>query len=503
MDLPEIRRNVGLLLTISELAIASAVCKSWNASFSSVLYSKIDWYDQSTSGIPSAEAIQSHASQIRILQLDGDPIDIPIEAITELEELRIPYGFTNSTNWERLPPLIKRNLNLTKADLNVSEYGWTQEIVKEMSLNMALKRLRLTAGDVDSQTQEYIFDTCMHLHRLSLSISNWCDGIYLDKWSQFPAISTLYLSIDSGLSPLQQLAIIQRCPKLETLYWFFSVEEFPTSEFCQVISTSCLQVKELTFHCQSPSTRRGFSDADLAMIFDSCREISSFYALDTEFSHLALHSLSRRFGSLTELDLSDSSTLTSTMVQVIMTSCPLLVTLSATLLEARDIVGDAMMEDEKQIAGEEAKGMETQKQPLVQDWVCVKLETLTLQICGLENKPTRWHRIIFQQLARLQNLEMLDINPYNLTTLYRDSLDLRLEAGLGALNNLKRLENLYFSGIRQNMEEQDLRWMLQAWPKLKHIAGNLHYSMSNRNELEKILEERGILVSSDGREGEM
>ncbi|KAF9345334.1 hypothetical protein BGX26_003279 [Mortierella sp. AD094] len=144
--------------------------------------------------------------------------------------------------------------------------------------------------------------------------------------------------------------------------------------------------------------------------------------------------------------------MTSLMIQEIMVSCPQLNTFIATYLEARDILGIDEEEEKSKNVDKGHGGSYTR------DWTCVGLKELRFQICGLEGRP-EWQRLVLKQLARLTKLEWLNVaNCAKWGSSVRDGLDLRLGSGLDILSSLKRLESLMFLGLRQEMNEEDVRW---------------------------------------------
>ncbi|KAG0365834.1 hypothetical protein BGZ54_006167 [Gamsiella multidivaricata] len=216
-----------------------------------------------------------------------------------------------------------------------------------------------------------------------------------------------------------------------------------------------------------------------------------FAGSDLGFDHRAFQALVRHFAYLTIVDVNQCPGLTSAMCQTILVSCTELRIFSADTLHARDILGLT-------VEGDKINEGELVHEP--QAWVCTKLQQLTLYICGLEGKPADWQRLILRQLAKLTRLTFLSIVPedgnWNGTEDSRDGLDLRIEAGLGILSSLKLLDSIEFTGLWQQMEEQDLRWMLDAWPRLRDVGGKVHHSEERRLELEKIFEERPVVVKT-------
>ncbi|KAF9347271.1 hypothetical protein BGX26_001239 [Mortierella sp. AD094] len=79
------------------------------------------------------------------------------------------------------------------------------------------------------------------------------------------------------------------------------------------------------------------------------------------------------------------------------------------------------------------------------------------------------------QLSRLKKLKVLSIKCLDShngdENLSFGRLDLRLIHGSDVLASLKRLEAINFYGLLQQLDVQDVEWMLQEWPNLKHVVG--------------------------------
>jgi hypothetical protein len=110
----------------------------------------------------------------------------------------------------------------------------------------------------------------------------------------------------------------------------------------------------------------------------------------------------------------------------------------------------------------------------------------------LEGKPGEWQRKVLRQLSRLTKLEDLSIGGWMGPEMSQDGLDLKLTSGLGVLSSLKRIQILMFDRLWQEMEEDDVRWMVEAWPKLSYVSGRLSSRSKRRQQLLRILEDRGI-----------
>jgi hypothetical protein len=218
------------------------------------------------------------------------------------------------------------------------------------------------------------------------------------------------------------------------------------------------------------------SDEDLSQILDSLRRLTCLNIPESNFGEMAFRSLMRH-PFLEKLHLKDAKNLSSKLIQQIMTNFPNLTEFSGTRLEACDIVG--VVKGSKE-ADETDEGVTREEESLMytpsQDWVCTKLTYLYISIRGLEGKPREWHRRIFRQLGKLNQLRNLDIDSTNPDDdePCRDGLDFRPEAGLDEMAGLKQLECLDIAGLWQDLEHEDVEWMVKTWPKLRELYALAH-----------------------------
>jgi len=140
-----------------------------------------------------------------------------------------------------------------------------------------------------------------------------------------------------------------------------------------------------------------------------------------------------------------------------------------------------------------------QDQPLPElihqlEWACKNLQILEIGLCGLQFRTQEWQRAVLKQLAKLEQLRVLDVADYTDTLNIRsqDGLDLSLTTGLDILSSLTRLERLGFHSLRQEMTKHDVEWMIKVWPRLSSVCGWVHHSASERIELD--IQRHGITV---------
>ncbi|KAG0220456.1 hypothetical protein BGX31_011005 [Mortierella sp. GBA43] len=493
MDLHDIRMAVAPFLSSSDLAVAVLVCKSWNASFIPLLYSTIQWRDGDRE-LPDKSGILKNVSHIRHLGIFSEPPTMFSDNCTNLRSLYISIGaWEQDYSCSRIKTILQNNpgiksitMSSTRTSIHRTNGYGMQNIFRNcsevVSSFLGLEELRIIRYGLDPSTMDFIFDTAVRLERLSLKGSGYTSGS-LEKWPCFPTLKELNLDLETPSHIL--IEIIRRCPKLRVLDWNPPKNQaVPIIDVVDIFKTHCPLIEELTL------TARFLSDEDISEILDNCGQLTSLTLLHGEDWILSLdrtsESLARHFSSLRELEVSSVNKLTSETIQDIMTNCPNLRSLKGGRIEASDILDISKYE--------EIIYQATRMQPRPQDWTCTNLQHLEVFICGLEDKPLEWHRRVFEQLSRLTRLEKLYIGDISSFTEYRGGLDLRLEAGLGALKSLRQLKELRFWGLWQKMREGDVKWMLDTWPRLRVIDGRVHHDDEQQSKLRGILSQAGVKV---------
>ncbi|KAF8937074.1 hypothetical protein EDD21DRAFT_360176 [Dissophora ornata] len=490
MELPELRSHVAQYLDPCQLARAAQVSKGWNETFTPVLYADIEWSRVGSN--PSVETIIANADHIRNLRLYKEPTDFPLEICTRLERLYLEFLARDPTIWDRLSSLVLQNPKL--AELETMFMKVPSEFIGAILDCPYLRKLQASFFEsFDRRSTEFLLDTCVRLRTLDLTEGALGTLESLDRWPQFPALEKLFLDIEAW-TVFRQTELMRRCPRLKSLRWSVKDTVFPTADICQLCSTICPLLEELEFWDVV------LSDKDVSRVLDSCAtRLALFSISESSFGPFAMQSLGRHFSTLTQLDIRRCLETTSAMAHQILLSCPRLTWFCADRLEARDILGVVVDVDE-------TSGKETVRF-YPQDWVCRDLRFLTIFICGLEDRPVEWQRMVLRQLAKMDKLDFLTIAPYEFNMDgTRDGIDLRLEAGLDILSSLKLLDRFCFDGLWQEMEEEDVRWMVEAWPRLEAVEGKVHRVKNRRLELQKILKERDIrmvIYFDDEEEGRL
>ncbi|KAF9090989.1 hypothetical protein BGX27_002107 [Mortierella sp. AM989] len=482
-DLPEFVFHFSSFLDNGQLAAASAVSKSWNAAFSPFLYADIVYYRSGGWFYPTDEAIQAHALHVRSIRFSEGPTEkFPWTSLKHLQKLTINPGLDE--NWDQLPDFITQNSQLQIVGMNMIHNPiLTLETMKALSQCQHLRTLTLRLAQMDNSIAEQFLDLCTRLEMLKLYVQDARDADPSGKLASFPSAKTLWFEVHQGMTLVNQLDIIQRFPKLDSLYWKFGNDSIRTQDADEMPSECRLSAKEIHLFGYHWSGSNRSVDVHMAKIIDGCQHVRSFNAICLNIGPLAFKSLKQRFDSFTQLWFDGCITMTSGMVQEILTSCPHLIRLKAAPLDVRDILGNIKGEQE-----------EIMFHP--QEWVCLKLTSFEVPIYGLDGKPAKWQRRVLQQLAKLERLEHLEIgvcdDDGSIHEYHSDGLDLRLESGLEILGSLKQLESISIEGLYQKMEEVDIRWITQNFPRLKRIYGETNVDLNICLKTDAILKESGV-----------
>ncbi|KAI8349981.1 hypothetical protein B0O80DRAFT_500925 [Mortierella sp. GBAus27b] len=471
MDLPELRHHLAEFLGRRELAAAARVCKSWQESFTPLLYRRIIW---SAHKGPSSQSIVANAEHIRSVEIDTEPLDFPLEAFTKLESVSLCFYIDSRKTWRRLAILLRQNPELETLSTSISgQEEHMSGFMKALASSCPkLQTLEAHFESLDNECTQLLLDVSVRVRDLSINNVNLAPPDTMDRWPAFPNLEKLEMILSWSLTLGQQLEVIRRSPRLKALVWDLCGSERNLSSLPNIISTYCPHLEALEM-----IDGRDVS-VDVSSVLDSCQRLSTLTLAGFEFDARALVSLSRHFSHLAHLDIEDCH-FTSSTILLVLTSCPLLESLSADTLDACDILGIT----------ENQEGHQT-FQP--QDWVCTNLHSFTVFICGLEGKPNEWQIEVLKQLSRLTRLSTLRIGCWGVGgTELCDGLDLRLRSGLGILSGLY-LRELAFCGLWQEMEDEDVRWMVEAWPELSYVTGRLNHNLARETELQGILEGNGV-----------
>ncbi|KAF9944517.1 hypothetical protein BGZ65_011928, partial [Modicella reniformis] len=265
MDLPEIRTVVAQFLNRSDLATAARVCRSWNASFVTSLYSEFYW--SSKLKRPPSETIITYADHIRRLYLLMDRFELLTEHCTKLEVLHVSFESQDPKDWNHLSKFVQRNPRIKSINIRGGILEPPKAFLEALSACSALRELDIRMIKLDEIRMELILDIMIRLERLRIPCFKIILPKSMDKWSCFPAMEELVMYDTKGPIPLE---IFRKCPNLRMMFWRTS-EGTSDSDFdlCDLLKIHCPLIENLTLYSES------ITDMDLSLILDSCREVTS------------------------------------------------------------------------------------------------------------------------------------------------------------------------------------------------------------------------------------
>ncbi|KAF9336212.1 hypothetical protein BG006_009376 [Podila minutissima] len=473
MDVPEIRTQIGLYLDTSELNACAKVCRSWYDTFFPLIWADFEWQSD-YSVYPQSKALEQNARHIRYLRLtDHDRPAHFLDLCANLRDLVLMFAVHEHAQWDQISQLVHRNKKLFSINISTGGLTPTTGFIQAVAQNESIKQIEITFSEYDRSAVTALLDAGARLETLSVIGAAFEDPGSMTRWQVsgggFPRLKSLQMCARAGITARHQFELIQQCPQLDSLTWSEdswteSGQSFPTTEFCQMLTHNCPNLAVFELQIQS------LTDKDLSRILDSARRVTSFQVFDTQFGPAAFQSLFRHFRYVTKLDLRRCPEVTSAMSQQILESCPGLIEFFAGYLKVQDMKPE-------------------------QEWVCTGLTSISLFICGLRDQPPEKQEAVLRQLAKLERIESLTVGTFDpRDENSRDGLDLRLSVGLSILEPVKELRWICFDGLAQEMDETDLTWMVETWPKLCRLEGKVHTERERRLELQEILIDKGVAL---------
>ncbi|KAG0204558.1 hypothetical protein BGX33_008408 [Mortierella sp. NVP41] len=134
-----------------------------------------------------------------------------------------------------------------------------------------------------------------------------------------------------------------------------------------------------------------------------------------------------------------------------------------------------------------------------QPWVCTGLRRLSVFIDLEESwssveETERRQRLVLDRIGGLKRLEFLNVGRRGFGEAGPNALVFSLRRGLEALKDLDRLQSVALESCIQEMERDDVEWMVKTWTRLSHIQSNICSDMARRAELTAYLESHRVHV---------
>ncbi|KAF9959358.1 hypothetical protein BGZ72_009820 [Mortierella alpina] len=332
----------------------------------------------------------------------------------------------------------------------------------------------------------------------------------LDSNRRYPRLRSLTLATNTGLDLSTQIELIRLFPETEHLVWsIMGSQHLPVSEFCTLLAQDCCKIESLIL------SDRNLEASHLARILDSIPRLTRFFLRFDTLSSMfndpdVMQAMRRHFTVLTDVEFGQvRSSIRCGTVLELLTGCPNLQRLvayarldcsrQAFYRAGTSVVTPAAVGTPESTSSSAMAGLDD----LFNDtpWVCLGLKRLHVIMTGdprsvWQNRTLQQR--LFLQLGRLKELQTLSLG-HCVLWMYENGfshhgLDFTVEAGLSKLAGLEKLEQLNIEGIYQHMEESDVYWMLEHWPKLRVVEGELHHRKEKRERLDAMMEQRGFKV---------
>ncbi|KAG0069661.1 hypothetical protein BGZ90_000134 [Linnemannia elongata] len=316
---------------------------------------------------------------------------------------------------------------------------------------------------------------------------------------KYPTLQSLTLATNTGIDLQTQLQFIQCFPNLQSLSWsIMGSHQLLLPDFCTILRVHCPHITSLVL------SDRNLEPTDLAQILLAVpRLIRFFLRFDTVQSMFndkeVMDAMRRHFGTLQDLEFGQASLSSSSASSSSAAATSMVV--EAT--QNSGAGGEHQHGSHQEQLGEDDGEQQQQQENMTKDapWVCLGLKTLHVIMTG--DPQNVWlnrslqHRL-FHQLGRLSQLQHLSLG-HCILWMYENGyshhgLDFTLDAGLAKLSGLKKLEELNLEGIYQRMGERDVEWMLENWPRLRVVEGELHHRREERAKLDGLMEKRGFKI---------
>ncbi|KAG9322304.1 hypothetical protein KVV02_002237 [Mortierella alpina] len=336
----------------------------------------------------------------------------------------------------------------------------------------------------------------------------------LDSNRRYPRLRSLTLATNTGLDLSTQIELIRLFPEVEHLVWsIMGTQHLPVSEFCILLAQDCCKITSLVL------SDRNLEASHLARILNSIPRLTRFFLRFDTLSSMfndpdVMQALRRHFAVLTNVEFGQvRSSIRCGTVLELLTGCPNLQVLVAygrldcsrqAFFRTGTVAGISTATTGKPGSTSTSSAIMTGPDDLFNDtpWVCLGLKRLHVIMTGDPQHSVWQNRTLqqrlFLQLGRLKDLQTLSLG-HCILWMYENGfshhgLDFTVEAGLSKLAGLEKLEQLNIEGIYQHMGEQDVNWMLEHWPKLRVVEGELHHRKEKRERLDAMMEQKGFKV---------
>ncbi|KAI1307360.1 hypothetical protein EDD11_004507 [Mortierella claussenii] len=482
LDLPELLLQIASYLYAHDLTVCLRVCKAWQASIAPCAWKDIRICTNPGNKLhPSTQSVLKHTLLIRRLTIyEAILRDQALIHCPALESLCLTLcqrpgraDMPGEDESSRETTMILNHPSITRLALSSVIVHDNHALWAAVSDLPRLKALFFSYSTALASFADIFWQACTHPELLSLTYAEVPNVPSTAKYS-FNWIRHLVLKwVRGGLSPLMQVQFMLSCTELESLVWEGSPENLPLHDLCK----RAAQHQPWPYLTALSLEHTKVKDEDLCQLLRSLSSVKKLQLKSTGFGPLSLQELSRHFSMLEHLDVDECCWMTSLMACTIMNSCPNLLSFKAPVIRGVDIING------------------TRDDGSYSPWICTKLRELNVYIDmdGLDSQED-----MLERLSTLQQLESFNFGrkKYIGRNAYT-SIELRLDKGLATLATLRRLQDLRFDDVDQELTHADVRWIEEHWKCLRLIEGRLSKSTAVHSELKQIFSNCRVHASWD------
>ncbi|KAI8362077.1 hypothetical protein B0O80DRAFT_493106 [Mortierella sp. GBAus27b] len=454
LEIPEILQIIASHLPHKDLARCLRVSKDWRDLFLPLVWHAIemDLRKRPNAGFQPRTIIRRRYL-IRVLRIVGDEVSLN----------NINFPFLQLVSFLSFPLAFPSLVSLTISGVDLRPAVWTT-----LSLHHLIQNIHVSLSAIADAAG--FWRACMNLTSVHISFCNMVNAA-IPPDVLFPRMRNLHLEYIGGMNEAALLGLFFRSPNLRTMTWITSTHRLPRLIHRPIQSGYWAHLGSLRIHSK-------LQDTDLVSILNSVGTsgggMRDFLLLGPALRTEPFRQLGAHFGSLVSLNLEESLSTTSRMLQEILCGCPGLEVLYARSVLASDI-------------------------EMGEPWRCQRLREL--KICfRFGGSGRHLHPLVFERLSTLVRLERLTVYiPSYEVNDEHGALKFRLDHGLDKLKSVQRLAILEFGRVNKihypEMDMDDVVWVMDNLKNLRTISGDLNENREENRRLGDALRERGVLVT--------
>ncbi|KAG0198865.1 hypothetical protein BGX28_007735 [Mortierella sp. GBA30] len=354
-----------------------------------------------------------------------------------------------STHFRHAAALVGLNPTLSAIEVYISGPSNCPRIWEPATSFKNLRHLIVYGDFVGFWERDHFWKVCSELDSLVMAGNS---NLPISSMSEtIPKVQNLTLLGSPALTVQDELGWIAHFPHLKRLQWHAYADAgldntIPMEEFAAYAAIGTWPELEVLILApyQPLSAERG-----LANSIRNLKRLISLRLAKMAFGPLSLEALRIHFGSLRVFNIQNCTLMTGDMVQTILASCPQLEEFQAHQISSKDIYDDG------------------------RPWVCSSLRILRLEfrITGTRGQIRRRSQQIFTRLSEFYKLRELTLSTSEDTDPKAHPLLFRQTRGLARLVTLTDLRKVRFAHNINEMDTEDLQWMVDHWPRLERIRG--------------------------------